>query len=378
MMKITLSIALVLCLVMDSVSAMCPDVENPVYFMEKLPYTCFPAFAECPTQMCECVGMTYDETKMECVRPNRRSSSPLCTKVGQCVASYIECVNSRFTAAADDGSSTNCTDDTEKTAFTFFHTQALLSVVNPSGYNDTDLFASCGRFLCQVGNATGCSDAEAFSANELCVAPFGFSVPITPKPGTTPAPTNPDGSFAVPTKIVSITLVFAADFDRMMETETKKQQIKDATSESLTNKLNYKTVVRRFTYKSTTGAITTASRLKHALAAAELSVTGEATVAASDTSTLGSLLANVESLKKDTSTGWLSALSNVAGFQVPAPTVTSAVRDGNQPSSSAAACGTGCVAGVVVGGVVAVTVGVGAVAYVSMKKSAAVAPDPQK
>jgi len=250
--------------------------------------------------------------------------------------------------------------------------------VNPDQYNTTDLFTSCEHFFCAVANQTGCE----LRAADICVPPAGIAEDITPVPGSTPAPTNADGTYAVDTKIVRVTIVFSADFDNLVSTDDGKKKIKDTMTDALTKKLKYKTVCKSFRYVSSVGAITEDRRKNVVLAAGTLTVVGEAQIPSSDTSTLNSVLANVNALKSDTSTGWYSGLSTACGCSIPAPTVSSSVVDvpAPQPPSSptSSKCSSGCIAGVVVGGTAAVTIGVGAVAYTSMKKSAAVAPDPSK
>ena len=373
----TLSIAALVTMLASAVAAneLCPATENPVYDIAHLPYDCYSSFATCPTTLCSCVGMTYDATSKSCTGTTRRSED-MCSTVTTCLSAYMTCVNGEFANAEDSGYAANCTSDAS--TFTFFHSQALQSVVSPDLYNTTELFTSCDNFVCNVANGTGC---PALNAYEICVPPGGVEIPITPVPGSTPAPTNPDGSYAVPTKIVRIVVTFTADFDSLVRTDTGKQKIKTVMTDALTKKLQYKTVTKSFKYVAANGDITTDYRKNFALAAGSLGVTAEATIPASDTSTLNSVLANVNSLKSDTSTSWYSGLSSACGCTIPPPTVSSSVVDGNvpqPPSSSSKACSSGCIAGVVVGGTAAVTIGVGSVAYISMKKSAAVAPDPTK
>jgi hypothetical protein len=153
-----------------------------------------------------------------------------------------------------------------------------------------------------------------------------------------------------------------------MVTREKQNELKEVIGEALTNRLRFLTIVKRFVYTSSTGAVTISQRrLKQALADPELAVTAEAVTDASGSE---ALLANVESLRTDTSTSWASNIQSLCGCQFPAPTVSSSVRDGDTTGTdeNKPACASGCVAGVVVGGVAAVSAGVGAVAYTQLKK----------
>jgi len=355
---------------------MCPTTENPVYDMGHLPYDCYEPFTDCSTTLCACVGMTFDTTDKECKSANARRSEDMCGEVTDCLHNYVLCVNNEFAAAEDSGFAANCTSDAA--TFSYYHSQALQIVVNPDSYNTSDLFGSCNTFVCGIANATGCE----LSLPTICVPPAGITEDITPVPGSTPAPTNPDGSYAVATTVIKLVITFHADFDTLVSTSDGKQKIFTIMTDALTKKLHYKTVTKTIKYTSSGGQITTARRKNLALAAGDLQVNADATIPTSDSATLNSVLANVNSLKNDQSTSWYSALATACGCTIPAPTITSTVVQVPAPSpsspSSSSACSTGCIAGVVIGGTAAVTIGVGAVAYVSMKKSAAVAPDPSK
>ena len=355
------------------VGDMCVATEHPIYQVDELPTDCYAPFVDCASALCLCVGQAWDNEQQACTGEPQQVEDT-CLVVPVCLTNYVTCVNLHYNEAEDGGFAANCTS--QAAMFTYYHDQALQNVINPNFYNTSDLFASCENFVCNMANRTKCD----FNPSSVCVPPPLISEPITPTPGSTPAPTNPDGSYAVPTKIVRVVLVFVADFDNLVSSASGKKQLKDVMTDSLTKKLKYKTVTKQFRYVASNGLVTTDRRKQLALAAGSLTVTAEATVPSSDTATLNSVLANVNALKSDTSTSWYSGLSSACGCTIPAPTVSSSVVDGGaaQPPSSpsAAACSSGCVAGVVIGGTVAVTAGVGTVAYFSMKKTAAaIAPE---
>ena len=348
-------------------SDMCPNiVPNAIYAFANLPYDCLHSFHDCPTAMCACAGLSFDPTALEC-SGTRRSSSTACEGLDVCIRDYVSCVNTQFGNAEELGLTSNCSAG--ETSLSFFHDQALLNVVNPTEFNTSDLFVACEDFKCFAENLTACTGTVT-SSESVCVPPAGYSTVITPVPGSTPAPTNGDGSFTVPTKIVKLVVTFNADFDSLVSTAVGKQKITDTMTTALTKKISYKTVAKSFKYTFSNGSVTSSSRKHLALAAGTLVVNGEATIPASDTSTLNSVLANVQSLQNDRSTGWFAALAAACGCVIPPPTVTSSVVDGfpSTPSGPASsACGPGCIAGIVIGAVVFVVIVVAVVLIVIRK-----------
>jgi hypothetical protein len=321
------------------------DLFNP----EMLPTSCDPKFSECANTLQVCQTAVEDEN------PDK------CTDHSGCLSAYVTCVTAAYLEF--DDSTRTCTHD----GVAYFRQQWLAAAVD--GANVTGIDNACANLVCVNANTTGCS----LDAADFCT--FSNSNSTTPAPSTAPT-AIPAGAG---TKVVTITLVFLADFDSLMVSSTKQKQLRDTLSDSLTRKLRYTTVVKRFSYTSSTGQVTTSSaaRRRVALAAGSLTATAEAVVPASDTAALNALVASVDALKSDTSTDWLSSVASLCGCTIPPPTVSLAITDGGSTSTeeSKSACATGCIAGVVGGGVAAVGAGVGVVAYTSMKKSAAVVPD---
>ena len=383
-MKNTLSIALLLCVIAGTALAQeCGIADYPMYTMEKLPQSCYD-FSSCPTTFCTCVGKTFNADTGNCENQDSSATPVSCPAVAICTQTYIGCINDKYTTAADLSVGTeNCTDESQYTMMEKFHQSAIFNAINPGNYSDTALFAACDVFLCGVMNTTGCNETyDATQASEVCVDPSGFTIPITPTPGSTPTPTNPDGSFVGPTKVIELTLTFAGNFDYPMSTADLQAAFKDALTNDLTKKLSYKTSVTSVVYTDAAGTVIRAGRRKQALANPSLTCTAEAVVPAGDTALLAAVERNVLALTSSTDASWLKETASACGCTVPNPTVSSITRDGAVPAAPEETkfgrCSGGCIAGVVVGVVVLVIVIAGVIVYFSMKKTAAVAPDPEK
>jgi hypothetical protein len=318
-------------------------VEYPFYSLNELPVQCSPDFAICAQDFAACNHQT-------------------CADAEACIAAYITCVNTEY-IAVDGKNAANCT-----LAEHFSEAVRDAEVGMGDAANQT-LFNACVDFLCETQLNKQCPDID-----RAAVCPSPVTNGSTPAPSTAAPPIIPPPYSAPPVvgavRIVIITLTFAGNFDSLMETRQKQLELKNTLSTALTNRLRAPTKVSRFVYTSSAGVVTTGSRRRRALAEPSLTVTANAEVAAGDSAKLNELTSNIESMKTDTNTGWLSSVATLCGCVVPAPTVSFVIGGvANPTENQPPTCGKGCVAGAVVGSVAVLSAGVGGVAYASFRKT---------
>lgn len=345
--------------------------QYPAYSLSGLPYDCVPLMTPCATNFCACKSMEFDTSAKECVATGSGSSSMSCSDTRECVRDYLTCVDVAYAIAEEQAALDNCTTDTDKETLEYVHSQLLDFVINGSTFNETDLYTACSQYVCETANVTGCNSGDDdLYAYDLCKEPSVIENPLPPNPW----PTNPDGSLAVPKTVVRLRMVIAQDFDTLASTPEGRRTMREAIEESFTARFGVRTFTRTVTYQTTTGQVVTATRrrMHQALSDGNLDSMTEAEVAKADSATLKKLLDNIDELKKSKSTSWLRALARACKCVIKGVSLTSSI-DGEGTASK---CGSGCIAGVVVGGTVAVGAGVGAVAYVTMSKTASVTPTP--
>ena len=230
---------------------LCPSADHPAYNLDSLPYECWSGFSNCAESLCSCVGLLFDTEIKLCAGKVQNQ----CSVTASCSREYVSCVNTAYVDALDGGVPAACNN----TLLNFFDEQAVRNMVVLDNYNTSGLFDSCEAFVCGAAVATGCD----LDPNEICEAPTGVEKPITPVPGSTPAPTMSDGSYAVPTKVVRLTTTFTADFGPLVATAAGKQQIIELMTDALTKKLRYKTIAISSSYASSSGVFTTVSLHLH-------------------------------------------------------------------------------------------------------------------
>ena len=325
---------------------------DDIYSLDTLPYDCnADAFDPCATTFCTCNNMIYSSTELKCLLNGTNQANSNCTVLSQCLADYSTCVNNGYVSTLDVITS-NCLNSS---SVSFFQAQAVTILAGAQQYNDSDLFQACAYMVCNIGNISSCSvDSGSLLVDQICTAPEGITAPITSAPGSTPAPTNSDGTFKGDVKLVRLIVTFLADFESLM-TGDGPQKIKNTTSKIFTDKLHYPTTVKSFKYTASGGKIFSYHRMAESLAAGSLVLVAEAQILASDNATLNAFLKNIVGMQSDQSPNWFAALAVLCGCQVPLPNVTYSIFlvPATQPSvpTTEDVCSPRCIAGAIVGGV---------------------------
>lgn len=347
----------------------CTVPKGGVYQPERLPPQSCGDFDACKSSWCECAGMEFVEGNATCKAP-ADPSGEFCPMLTKCSEDYIACVNRVYVEEISDNCTNALVDE--------FQLHAMSDASSTSGNNVSDTFfaENCAFFVCKLANESQCGD---LSASDICAEPPAYVEEETYEPGYTPAPTNADGSFVGGTNIVTINLLFVAEFDTLVSTVEGRENMKTIMTSALTTKLKYKTVAKLFSYQPANGGAPIIGRRKQlAQAAGNLDMSAQAGLAVTDPTTQRNFLKRLTALQTDTNTDWLNALKAACGCSIPPPTITFSIRAAPPAPTGAPnkACGSGCIAGVVIGGTAAV-VGVGAVvAYVHLSKPATAAATP--
>jgi flagellar basal body-associated protein FliL len=229
--------------------------------------------------------------------------------------------------------------------FTYIQDNVREQLLNPLATNGTNLYASCDTFSCNFMNATwpDCTTETSF----VCKAAFTPSGQ-TPSPIATlkpepPIQTNVNGNPTVPVIRISVQVVFAGDFQTIFlpGAAAALARMKSAVETAFSNKFKRRFICLNLREGSLVATVATD------------------VPAGSGSGTTNIVKNNLKSLNDDTSTDWISAISNACQSSggcangVGAPTVkisTFAETDvaGEQNPPVQAKCGSGCVAGIII------------------------------
>jgi hypothetical protein len=355
------------------------------YSLHAIPVDCGTStFSDCAENLCTCRNMTYDNLG-KCERVAGAQATD-CVKAADCFARYVTCVNNAYVLTLDQLSDRDGQGFCENSSIVDGFRQEVIQYVagDAGSFNETSIFRACQYMMCIESNTTECG-AERFPSLEICGEPLTYQT-VTPVPGSTPAPTNPDGSFNVPYKVFRLVMTFRADFSSMIATSAKQLELKKLIAEALFTKLRFKFTVTSAKYTSSSGQVTTFSRRysslsRHQMPLAEnsLLVTSETKIPASDSASLAAVEKNTKNLQQDSSTGWLSSLSSACNCTIQTPSIDYTIFLVTPLSPDEVVCNTRCVAGVIAGalcGVIIITVAVLLITRHLSKKSSGMSGEP--